>query len=121
MAATFSATTPMMNLLWLSVDNTYGVVVVMRLCDPHVVYRVLADILAASSGHWREGYRNPTKCLNARFQIIPHGEVNYSPTLNQDDSPRRMSYDDHIRAQFKILTGNGAINYVALNGNEPIW
>lgn len=32
-----------------------------------------------------------------------------------------MEYDEHMRAPFKILTGNGAINYVAVNGKEPLW
>lgn len=32
-----------------------------------------------------------------------------------------MSYNEQMRAPFKILTGNGAINYVALNGKEPLW
>lgn len=53
-----------------------------------------------------------------QFQIIPHGEVNFSPA---DDSPRLMSYDEAMRAPFKILTGNGAINYVAISGKEAPW
>lgn len=108
-----------MNLLWLSVDNTSS-------SRRHEGMRPLTLFTESWQTFWQHVVDSlarslQNKCLCARFQIIPHGEVNFSPTMTQGDSPRRMSYDDHIRAQFKILTGNGAINYVALNSNEPIW